>query len=94
MHSSRNLNRDHSFSNLVVRKVHQIALDKIVSIPAHMNYKNNKFQNIYYRWRAQLMDDLTRSGWTMAELAERFCLDIDTVRNILFEWRKRENHDL
>jgi hypothetical protein len=49
-----------------------------------------KFSSSWYRWRAQLMDDLTRDGWTPAELADRFDLCEKRIKTILSSWRKRD----
>ena len=50
-----------------------------------------KMGNPYFRWRAALMDRLTRDeDYTVAELAERFCLDPTTVQANLKAWRERE----
>jgi hypothetical protein len=80
---------------VVDKGTRQDALDETMTTPIIStlihNKKHNKFINPYFRWRAQLMDDLTRQDWNYEELGERFCLDTDTVKNILFEWRKRSD---
>jgi transposase len=50
----------------------------------------SKKQSIWYRERAEKMDNLTKEGWTYEQLARRFCLSVRTIKLLLKIQRETE----